>query len=91
MRAAYSIAEPFDVDHPDELAGITPAQAFVLGVEWAECIRRLDDAPRPFVLTIHRANETRLRRACRRRGRSCAVKVIDATWAEFSVGAKEAN
>lgn len=86
----FTISEPFEIDD-GELAGLTTAQAFVLGVEWAFITRRLETQPSEFVATVHQMNVPRLRLACQRRGRSCQARTLCGTWAELSVGAKGAS
>lgn len=90
MSLAYTLSDPCDVDN-GELAGLSPAECFVLGVEWAYMIRELEAVAGTMTLTIHQQNAPRLREACQRRGRACKVKTICSTWAELHVGAKGAN
>lgn len=56
--ATFSLVDTFDIDN-GELDGLSPEQAFALGVEWAEFRRRLDEGAE-FSQPVHCANASRL-------------------------------
>lgn len=65
--AEFTPVEPFDVDD-GELDGLTPAECFVLGVEWQMVAARAA-TPDGFERPVHVENRDRLAALLDRRGR----------------------
>lgn len=79
----YGLKEPFDID-AGELDGVSPVQAFTLGVEWqmvSEGLGSGESIERP----IHDENVSRIKRMCIRRGRKFRVKDNGPEWKWLSV------
>lgn len=76
----FRLVEPFEID-AGELDGLTPEQAFTLGVEWEMVRRALEIYERKKV--VHRANCMRIVRMARRHGREVPWKHLDDHWSEL--------
>jgi hypothetical protein len=85
----YELKESFDIDN-GSLAGLTPEEAFVLGVEW-ECVwrkmqRALVTIPplREFRQLVHLRNVGRLRALAERRAWiSSSMAMTDPNWRDM--------
>lgn len=85
--ANFDLCEPFDIDN-GELDGLTPQECFVLGVEWCQFWKLLDDGT-AFELTVHERNASRLQALAVRHKRDCSVHWIHedhAGWRLIRVG-----
>jgi hypothetical protein len=79
----YELIEPFEADD-DSLAGLTPEQCFVLGVEWAMFRSKLLERT-PFKEVVIADNAVRLASMAERHNRFVEVKPIGEGWAELDV------
>lgn len=86
----YMMVDPFGTDD-GALAGVTPEDAFVLGVEW-EMLRQTLDAERgEIAASIHGDNVPRIKAMVDRRGRSFRYRVTSKHWCEAFIGAAGAS
>jgi hypothetical protein len=65
--AEFEHVEPFDIDD-GELDGLTPQEAFVLGVEWHMVLIQ-SRADEPFEMPMHSRNKDRIEALLRRMDR----------------------
>lgn len=67
-------------------------EMFCAGYEFAGVIHHVRHDPAPLSTTIHRENESRVRMACGRFGRSCSIDAVpsdldpDGTWSSLEIG-----
>lgn len=91
--ATWGDCEPFGIDH-GELDGLTPAECFVLGVEW-QMIAALAGKPDGFTRTAHRDNQERLEAILNRRLRNYRFTFmsddVSETWMTLTVQPKESE
>lgn len=85
-----TLMDPFNIDS-GELVGLTPQQAFTLGVEWQLLRTEAAAKEAPFTAIIHRENVARCLAMLRCQQRAAKWRQIDGVWAELSIGAREAN
>jgi hypothetical protein len=81
----FDLIEPFDVDD-GSLAGVSPENAFALGVEWQMFRERLKSG-QPFTTLCTSANTSRLVKMAERQGRFVEDRPTPwAGWREIWVG-----
>ena len=85
--AKFGLVEPFDIDD-GQLSGLSPAECFVLGVEW-QMVAEQAAQPDAFERPIHRRNVERLQRLLIRRQRRFTVRHDTDEWSTLAVGERE--
>jgi hypothetical protein len=86
----YALVCPFWID--TEAYTDRDRAMFVAGHEFAEVLRHIREDGRRFATTVHRENESRIRMACGRFGRRCAIEPVDpeqdpsGTWSYLTIG-----
>lgn len=92
-RGEYILADPFRIES-GELTGVTPEKAFVLGVEWAEKRRILQERSpyESFTLCVHLENVHRIKELVESRRRD-VVEIIgdakDSIWVNMVISPEQ--
>ncbi len=71
----YELCESFGIDN-GELAGLSPQDCFVLGVEWSD-VRQAAELPEAFTRPVHIANRDRIKSILDRRDRRYTLTYMD--------------
>jgi hypothetical protein len=70
MEGEFELGDSFYCDN-GELDGLTPAQCFVLGVEWDHIVKSVERHEQELNFTVHSDNRERLEKAIEKRDRKC--------------------
>lgn len=85
--SGFELVEPFDIDD-GELDGISPQEAFVLGVEWMRWRQRVVDG-KPYTDVCLANNAVRIQGLLERNGWQCEAQPgLAPGWAKIWVGLK---
>lgn len=83
----FGLQESFDCDDPDAFAGMTPAQIFTLGYEFAVVCLQMEANEHGYRPIVNLENQARIDKAASKRNRKTSWKFsaedISETWAEL--------